>query len=156
MNSSVDYSSRLRELFLDGHWIANTNYSTLLADVPYEVAIKQVHSLNTIAALTFHMNYYLQGLKEVMEGKPLAIHDQYSYDLRPLANEHEWRTLVQTLETNAARFIELVSMFNAEEWSRPFVDQRYGTWQRNIEGVLEHGYYHLGQMVLLKKLALVV
>ncbi len=152
MNCSVYFSSRLKELFIDGKWIANTNYKQVLADVSFEVAVKRVHSLNSIAALTFHMNYYLQRLIQVMEGQPLTISDQYSFDLPPLSDEQAWRELVQALENNASRFIDLVNNMGAEQWSKPFVNQTYGTWQRNVEGMLEHGYYHLGQMVLIKKL----
>lgn len=32
-----------------------------------------------------------------------------------------------------------------------FVDERYGTYQRNIDGMIEHCYYHLRQIVLLNK-----
>jgi len=33
-----------------------------------------------------------------------------------------------------------------------FTDEKYGTYLRNILGMLEHSYYHLGQIVLIKKL----
>jgi len=33
-----------------------------------------------------------------------------------------------------------------------FVDEKYGNYLRNIEGIIEHGYYHLGQISLLKKM----
>jgi hypothetical protein len=33
-----------------------------------------------------------------------------------------------------------------------FVDEKYGTWLRNIEGVIEHCYYHLGQVSLIRKM----
>lgn len=33
-----------------------------------------------------------------------------------------------------------------------FVEEKYGTYLRNIEGVIEHSYYHLGQISLIKKL----
>jgi len=33
-----------------------------------------------------------------------------------------------------------------------FVDKKYGSYRRNIEGMIEHGYYHLGQISLLVKL----
>lgn len=36
----------------------------------------------------------------------------------------------------------------------PFVDEKYGSYLRNIEGVIEHSYYHLGQVVLVKKMVL--
>jgi len=35
-----------------------------------------------------------------------------------------------------------------------FVNEKYGTYLRNIEAVIEHSYYHLGQIVLIKKLIL--
>ena len=35
-----------------------------------------------------------------------------------------------------------------------FVDEKYGTFQRNIEAMIEHSYYHLGQIVLIKKMLL--
>ena len=33
-----------------------------------------------------------------------------------------------------------------------FVDQKYGDYQRNIDLMIEHAYYHLGQILILKKL----
>ncbi|MEJ5055803.1 hypothetical protein [Sphingobacterium sp. MYb382] len=61
-------AKRLRELFLDGKWIANTNYKEQLESVNWQQATHKVASLNTIAALTFHVNYYLDGLLQVFRG----------------------------------------------------------------------------------------
>ena len=33
-----------------------------------------------------------------------------------------------------------------------FVDEKYGSYLRNIDGMIEHCYYHLGQIVLIKKI----
>lgn len=33
-----------------------------------------------------------------------------------------------------------------------FVDEKYGTYQRNIDVMIEHTYYHLGQILIIKKL----
>ena len=41
-----------------------------------------------------------------------------------------------------------------EDLNIDFVDEKYGTYSRNINGILEHSYYHLGQIVLIKKLVL--
>ena len=38
-----------------------------------------------------------------------------------------------------------------EELNQVFVDEKYGTFHRNINALIEHGYYHLGQIVLIKK-----
>jgi len=33
-----------------------------------------------------------------------------------------------------------------------FIHEKYGTYQKNMDGMIEHCYYHLGQIVLIKKL----
>ena len=33
-----------------------------------------------------------------------------------------------------------------------FVDEKYGDYQRNIDVMIEHTYYHLGQILIIKKL----
>jgi hypothetical protein len=37
-------------------------------------------------------------------------------------------------------------------FDKPFIDEKYGTFLRNIEGVIEHSYYHLGQISLIRKM----
>jgi hypothetical protein len=39
-----------------------------------------------------------------------------------------------------------------EKLNQVFVDEKYGTYQRNIDAMIEHAYYHLGQIVLIKKM----
>jgi hypothetical protein len=33
-----------------------------------------------------------------------------------------------------------------------FSQEKYGTYYRNLHGVIEHTHYHLGQIILIKKL----
>ena len=49
-------------------------------------------------------------------------------------------------------FAELISGFEDEKLDAPFVNEEYESYQRNIEAMIEHGYYHLVQVVLLRKL----
>jgi len=35
-----------------------------------------------------------------------------------------------------------------------FSEEKYGTYYRNIHGIIEHTHYHLGQIVLIKKILL--
>ena len=147
-------SHRLREVLLDGRWIANTNYQELIVSVTWEQATQQIGSLNTIAALTYHINYYLAGLLNVFDGGALEIRDKYSFDLPPIQSEEDWHELIRTFLTNSEKFIEQVAQMPEEKLDKAFVDEKYGTYLRNIEGVIEHGYYHLGQISLLKKMIL--
>jgi len=152
MKQSNQIANRLREVFLNGLWIANTNYNDLLSTITFEQATKKVGNLNTIAALTYHINYYLAGLIKVFEGGPLEIKDKYSFDLPPIQCEEDWKTLFNNLLSNAEKFAKQVEQMPDEKLKETFVDEKYGTYQRNIEGIIEHSYYHLGQISLIKKL----
>ncbi len=152
MSLSKSIAERLRALFLEGTWIANTNYKIILSDVDRELALKKVGDLNTIAMLTFHINYYLDGLLQVFAGGPLAIRDKYSFDLPEIATEEDWQKLVDALLSNAEQFIVAVEGMSDEQLWSPFVKEEYGNYFKNIEGVIEHSYYHLGQISLIKKM----
>jgi hypothetical protein len=39
-----------------------------------------------------------------------------------------------------------------EELMQPFIEAKYGNNYINIQAMIEHAYYHLGQIVLIKKL----
>ena len=145
-------SKRIREVLLDGHWIANTNYREQIQSVTWQQATTKIDNLNTIALLTFHVNYYLSGLQRAFETGKLDISDKYSLDMPPLNTESDWNALVEEFLSNAKDFANTVEEIEDALFDKPFFDDKYGTYLRNIEGVIEHSYYHLGQISLLKKL----
>lgn len=145
-------ANRLREVLLDGKWIANTNLKEQLTSVSWQQAIQKVENLNTIALLTFHINYYLKGLVHVFEGGNLEIKDQYSFDMLEITSESDWNNLVNEFLINAENFINHVEQMDDNLLNQPFVKEEYGSYFRNIEAQIEHSYYHLGQISLLKKL----
>lgn len=154
MESSVDLANRFREVILDGRWIANTNYKDQLSPVTFEQATTQIGTFNSLAALAFHVNYYLGGILNVFEGGELEIKDKYSFDLPPLESAEDWNKLLTSFWDNAEKFAAHVESFSEEKLAEPFVLEKYGSYRRNIEGFIEHSYYHLGQVSLLKKMIL--
>ena len=152
MKNSSLLANRFREVLLNGKWIANTNYKELLSAISWQQAAQQVASLNTISAISEHINYYLEGVLNVFEGGNLEIRDQYSFDFPPLQSEEAWIELRARLFANAEKFAKNIESFSDEKLEETFVDVKYGTYRRNIEGMIEHCYYHLGQISLLKKL----
>ena len=145
-------ANRLEEVLLNGRWIANTNYKEQLMAVTWQQAIQKIADLNTIAALTYHVNYYLAGILNVFEGRELEIRDQYSFDLPPIKNEEDWTNLLHEFLSNSEKFISRVKNMPDEKLDEVFVDEKYKTYLRNMEGVIEHSYYHLGQIVIIKKM----
>ncbi len=152
MKRSLVIANRLREVLINGHWIANTNYKEQLSNVNWEQATQKVGSFNTIAALTFHINYYMGGLLQVFNDGRLEISDKYSFNLPEIQSEADWNKLVNGFLNNSEKFATHVENFSDDLLDKPFVDEKYGTYLRNIEAVIEHSYYHLGQISLIRKM----
>lgn len=154
MSTTSQLAKRFREVLLDGKWIANTNFKDQISDVTWEQATTKIDSLNTIAMLTFHIDYYIAGLVNVFEGGDLEIKDQFSFDLPPIESQQEWETLLNKLWQDSEKFAALLEQMPDFKMNEVFVDEKYDTYLRNIDGMIEHCYYHLGQITLIKKMIL--
>lgn len=154
MKSTTQIANRFREVLLNGYWVANTNFKAQLSDVTWEQATRKVGTFNTIAALTFHIDYYIAGILNVLEGGSLDIRDKYSFDLPPVESQEDWQNLLDKIWSDAEKFASMVEQMPEERLNEVFVDEKYGSYQRNIDAMIEHSYYHLGQIVLIKKMLL--
>ena len=152
MNRNSVLAKRIREVLLDGHWIANTNYKQEIQNTSWEQAVHKIGNLNTIAALTYHINYYLAGLLFAFENGRLEISDKYSFNMPLDFKGTDWTNLVADFVSNAEKFATHVEHLDDKILDEVFIDEKYGNYLRNIEGVIEHSYYHLGQISLLKKM----
>lgn len=155
MNRSSTLASRFREVILDGKFIANTNYKEQLEQVDWKQAVHRIVGLNSIALLAQHIHYYVQGVLQVLQGGSLDIHDQYSFSFPEIIDEAQWRSFLQRFWFDAETFATVLSSMSDERLDTAFVDERYGTYQRNMDAMIEHCYYHLGQIVLLRKISLI-
>ncbi|WP_412984179.1 DUF1572 domain-containing protein [Pontimicrobium sp. IMCC45349] len=152
MTKTQQLATRFRDLFLEGKWIANTNYKETLLNINWNQATTKVKSLNTIALLTQHINYYIEGVLQVFEGGNLTIKDKYSFDFKSISSQQEWEALLNTFFTNTENFANHLEVMSNQKLNENFVKKEYGNYLRNIEAMIEHGYYHLGQINLIKKL----
>ena len=152
MSKTKLLADRLHEVFIDGKWIANTNWKEQIEAVTWSESIETVKDLNSIALLTFHLNYYLAGLIPVFDGGALEIRDKFSFDMPLLQSEKDWENIVKDFISNAKVYIEKVRALKDNQLAEPFVDPKYGSYQRIIEAMIEHAYYHLGQVVIIRKL----
>ena len=151
MKLSKQISDQLRAVYLSGNWVAH-NLKSQLSDVSWDLAQRKLGSLNSIALLTYHINYYIVGISNVLEGKPLTIKDKYSFDLPPIKSQEEWKIFLEKTWNDADRFASLIESLSDEALSNDFVEKKYGNNYRNLLAMVEHTYYHLGQITLLKKI----
>lgn len=151
MKNALEIANRFREVILNGTWIANTNFRDQLENLDWKIAVSPIQDLNTIAALAQHIHYYINGINQVFKGGTLDIKDQFSFDFPPIHSQEEWETFLIKFWNDAEEFASLTEQMPDEKLDAVFVDAKYGTYKRNIEAMIEHSYYHLGQIVLIKK-----
>ncbi|MGB5034029.1 MAG: DUF1572 family protein [Saprospiraceae bacterium] len=152
MNKSQAIANRFREVTLNGTWIANTNFKHQLANLNWEIATTKYGSLNSIALLAQHIHYYINGIKNVFLGGDLEIKDKFSFDFKPMESQLEWEVFLNTFWQDSEEFASLIEQMAETKLDEVFIDAKYGSFQRNIDAMIEHSYYHLGQIVLINKL----
>lgn len=151
-NYPQQLAARFREVILSGTFIANTNYKAQLTGSSWQLVTTQVGSLNTIALLAQHIHYYIAGVKQVLQGGSLDIHDKFSFDFPAITSQEHWDAFLSRFWADAETFAMLVEQLPAQQLDDPFVDIKYGNYLRNVDAMIEHSYYHLGQITLIKKM----
>lgn len=153
MSRSETLATRLGEVILNGTWIANTNWKDQLEQSDWQEATAQSPSTNTIAALAQHIHYYVAGVKEVFLTGKLEIRDKYSFEFPAITSQSQWQEFQDLFWADTVALINHVRALSEEQLTQPFVKREYGDYYRNIDAMIEHSYYHLGQVVLLRKQA---
>jgi len=151
MNLSSQLAKHFRDVYFGGNW-TSVNLRDSLTNVTWLQATTKIHSLNTILALVYHINYYITAVTKVLHGEPLKASDKFSFDHPQIQSEDGWQQLLDKNWKDAENFADLIEQLPASKLWEDFEGGKYGNYYRNIQGIIEHTHYHLGQIVLLKKL----
>lgn len=151
MTLSKQIAKNFRDVFFGGNWTA-VNLKDTLQGVTWEQAVAKVYDLNTIAMLVFHINYYVDAVLKVLYGEGLNASDKFAFDVEPIKSEGDWQKLVSKTMTQAEQFAAEIEKWDDGKFFEDFTDPKYGNNYRNIVGIIEHTHYHLGQIVLIKKM----
>ena len=150
MKTTQHISRLLRDLYFGGNW-TGTNLKDSIASISLEEANTKLGNCNTVAVLLFHINYYVEGMLPIFNGGTLDIRDKYSFDAPEISSDEEWNRLKAKVLDNAKLLIEQIDTLEDDILFTTFVDEKYGTYYRNLHGVIEHTHYHLGQINILIK-----
>ncbi|WP_341906977.1 DUF1572 domain-containing protein [Fluviicola taffensis] len=151
MSLAKQMAKQLRDVHFGGNW-TTTDLKTTLSDVSWKEALTQVYSLNSIAALSFHMTYYVEVLITVLEEHKLVGKDELSWNLPAIESQEAWENLQKNAWLKAEKAALMIEELPDERLTEDFIDPKYGTMYRNIAGIVEHMHYHLGQITIIKKL----
>jgi len=151
MKAAQLLSKHFYDVVFGGNW-TEVNLRDSIAGVSWKEAGENIGNHNTILALVYHMNYYVKRVMAVLQGGDLIGTDEDAFAHPLVKNEKDWQAFLQTVYDDSELFTSLVAKLSDEQLEKTFVAEKYGSYYRNIQGITEHHHYHLGQIVLLKKL----
>jgi len=153
MSLNAQISKHLKDVYFGGNW-TSVNFKDTLADITWQQATTKVYQLNTIATLVYHCGYYLSALYRVLHGEPLNAKDEYSFNLPSVQSQRDWENLLEKTFADAAHCARLIKELPERKLNDDFTDRKFGSYYRNMAGIIEHSHYHLGQIVIIKKIIL--
>lgn len=148
---STYLANHLKQIYFGGNW-CESSLKQQLADVSSTEANTIIDGCNSIAALTYHITYYIPHLTHYLEGNELKAKDADSWETPDFSSDLIWQAFLVTRWNEADRFIQVVASLDDDVLHQPFVKAEYGTHFSNLLGMVEHLHYHLGQISLLKKI----
>ena len=98
------------------------------------------------------MSYYVSAVLKVLQGGPLVAKDEFSFDHSSIQSESDWEQLTARYLSEAAALSDMIEQLPEETIWSDFTDEKYGSYYRNLHGIVEHTHYHLGQISLVKKM----
>ncbi|HLX93571.1 MAG TPA: hypothetical protein VKR32_17935 [Puia sp.] len=151
MTITDQIAKNLKAFYAGENW-TSSDLKSQLSGVTWQQAVTKIDSFNTIASLVYHINYYVVAVSNVLRGTPLESHNKYSFDVPSIQSAEEWDFLVKKVFDDAEVLAGLILQLPEADLWKTFVDKKNGNYYENIAGVIEHNYYHLGQIVILKKM----
>jgi len=73
------------------------------------------------------------------------------FNVPAIKNEHDWQQLKDAVFASAVNLADAVRNF-PEERLNDLTVTGHSTYYKTLHGITEHAHYHLGQIVMLKKL----
>lgn len=153
MNVSKQIAKHVREVYFGGNWTCS-NLKETLTDITWRQATTQVYSFNTIATLVYHVHYFVRAVTRVLQGGPLDANDKFSFDHPPILSQDDWENFLASVWSDAEIFADLIERLPESTLGEIFADEKYGIYYRNLQGIVEHTHYHLGQIAIIKKILL--
>ena len=151
MKISEAIAQHILELYFGNNW-TDVNVRETVQDVTLAEALTKTNaSPNTIASILQHMTFYNKIILERLHGRNPEIDQINGYDLPPLQNEEAWELLKENSLQSAQELADDARVIPDDTLQEPIIEDNSSRY-KSLHGVTEHGYYHLGQIVILKKL----
>lgn len=151
MSESKRVSNLYQSIYNGNPWLEVTLAHTL-ENVSAEQAYRKINpNLNTIWEIVNHLIQWRRNILRRVQGETVITPD-HNYFVPILdSSEAAWEQSLQSLAKSQGLWSACLSDFNDADFEK--IDQNNNhNFYEDIHGIIQHDVYHLGQIVILKKL----
>jgi uncharacterized damage-inducible protein DinB len=150
MSETKRILSLFKEVYDGSPWI-DINLTSVLQNVSAEQASNRVlKNCNTIWEITNHLIEYRLNVLQRVRGKIIETPDNNYFEPVTDTSEKNWKDALQRLSKVQKNWIEFLDKVDPGELEKVYTPNSM-TYCENIDGIIQHDVYHLGQIVLLSK-----
>ena len=144
--------SNLYQSIYDGEpWLEVTLAHTL-KDITAEQAYRKINpNLNTIWEIVNHLIQWRRNILSRMQGETITTPDHNYFVPVVDPTELAWQQSLQTLAKTQESWNAFLANFDDADFTKIYANNNH-TYYEHIHGIIQHDVYHLGQIVILKKL----
>lgn len=151
MNITQLIAAHLREVYEGENWT-----EVCIAEIVSSVNWQQAQQLtpgspNTIASLLHHLCYWNGIMEKRLLGQNPVVPETNGFDMEVLSSEADWQALQAKARTSFQQLADAVAHFPEEKLANTYATGK-ASYYKNLQGTVEHAHYHLGQMVIIRKL----
>ncbi|MWB96020.1 DUF1572 domain-containing protein [Flavobacterium sp. GA093] len=151
MKESNRISDLYQSIYNGNPWLEVTLAKTL-ENVTAEQAYRKINpNLNTIWEIVTHLIQWRRNILERMQGAVIITPD-HNYFVPVLdSSEAAWEQTLQNLKKSQESWNTFLADFDDADFVKIYPNNNH-TYYEHIHGIIQHDVYHLGQIVILKKL----
>ncbi|WP_316633595.1 DinB family protein [uncultured Flavobacterium sp.] len=151
MSESKRVSNLYQSIYNGNPWLEVTLADTL-KDVTAAQAYKKINpNLNTIWEIVNHLIQWRKNILRRVQGEIITTPD-HNYFVPILdSSEPAWEQSLQNLAKSQESWTTCLSDFNDADFEKIDHNNNHNFYE-DIHGIIQHDVYHLGQIVILKKL----
>ncbi|OHT45111.1 DinB family protein [Flavobacterium tructae] len=151
MSESKRISNLYQSIYNGDPWL-EVNLTKTLENVTAAQAYRKINpNLNTIWEITNHLIQWRRNILNRMQGEAVITPD-HNYFVPVLdPSEAAWEQSLQSLAKSQEAWNTFFQDFDDADLAKIYVNNGH-TYYEHLHGIIQHDVYHLGQIVILKKL----
>ncbi len=144
-------AQHMKEIYEGNNWTDVSIIETIKNVSWQQAQQKTIGSANSIASLLHHMFYWNGIMMQRLKGSNPSVPETNGFSVGEFNNENDWQKLKEKTHESFIQLASMIEHFPEEKLEETYAEGK-STYYKNFQGIVEHAHYHLGQMVIIKKL----